>query len=411
MNLGSLIALDLGTTKFCLARINSKSKSGPLTIDTVCVAASGMKRGMLSNFEKAQNAVSTLLELGEREFGKYIDRVVIGVAGSHLKSRTVETSFPIENGQFITKPFLKMIRSRAKKSFEQPDREILHIVPVSYQVDSRGWIRNPLEFSGSTIFVKYFLIEADKNYLRDIVRLCNKCGVEVIRLIAEPLASASVVSGGMSSDLGVAVADIGGGTTDGIIYEGGRPVKLFNVNIGGDYMTSDLAIGLGIPYEEAERVKLMFGVNELDQGFRIEVKNVKDQIIVVQRDQVMNILGHRIYELGELLIEELMDSESYLKGGLVLTGGGADIKGLPQMLSGSIPFPIRKGSPTIPSFVYESKTTNLELNRSSHSGKYATVAGLLYLEILEQILETEGLKHSKVTNYFRNFAKWVKELS
>ena len=303
----NLFALDLGTTKFCLATLESEHKKSPPTIKTLSVKAKGMRRGMLSDFAEAKRSLQQLITIGEREFKNPVTEVVVGIAGSHLKGETNISQLALSADTTVDRSVLNNLKKVSElKTPLNSEHGVLQSIPINYQLDERDPVDNPIGLSGSVISGKFFTIKGDKFYLKDVIRLCNECGLKVLRLYAEPVASASVILDDELKMTGTTMADIGGGTTDGIIFKGGKPVKIFTVNIGGKLMTSDLSIGLGISYDEAEEIKIKLGLNPNYEDLKnIENKWSENPDFI---KKVTTILGPRILELGHMIEEQIKRS-------------------------------------------------------------------------------------------------------
>jgi cell division protein FtsA len=430
-HLKNLFALDLGTTKFCLATMR-EAPGGGQRLETVAVPAEGMRRGMLANLDEAKTGLNKLLEVAERQFGCDVTRVVVGVAGSHLQSRIVTATLPLETGIVTAKDTQRLIE-KIEGDYTSETRELLHTVPIGYRVDSRETIDDPIGFKGRVVHGDYFLIDADKYYLKDIVDVCNDSGLQVVRLYSEPFASASVTVPDSYKELGVALGDIGGGTTDGIVFQAGRPRYAFTVNVAGKLMTSDLAIGLNIPPEEAERVKIFFGIKARGHDVNamsstLEVRDIRGQRKIVGLQHVQPILGARVHELGALLTKELMQFRGGLGAGLMLTGGGANVQGMHEYFQKRMGIPVRKAQPILkaeepvadnpeggdnrdPGPVSALQNPENQTVQHAHPTKFATVIGLLNLELCRGANEDKQRKISWTGRYLGNFMNWIKELS
>jgi cell division protein FtsA len=187
----NVFALDLGTTKFVVAALRDQPGRTLPVVETVSVPAEGMRRGMLANVEQAKAALRQLLDTAERQWGADIGKVVVGVAGGHLQSRVVSRQVAIAGAQVAPKDIQSLVE--AVEATEQTEgRELLHTVPIGYRIDQRETIDDPLGFGGRTLAGDFFLIDADRYYLKDIVDVCNAAGLQVERLYSEPFASASV---------------------------------------------------------------------------------------------------------------------------------------------------------------------------------------------------------------------------
>jgi len=407
-HLKHLFSLDLGTTKFCLATLREVPGQEGYSVATVSVPADGMRRGMLANIEQAKAALRTLLELAEKEFGTDISRVVVGVAGSHLGSRVVSATRLLD-GPVVTSQDLLTLMEQVEAEQPSDGRELLHTVPIGYRVDARETIDDPRGFRGKSLTGEFFLIDADKYYMKDIVDVCNDSGLQVVRLYSEPFASASVTVPDAFKQLGVAMADIGGGTTDGLVFKGGRPVFAFTVNVAGKLMTNDLAIGLSLSHEVAETVKLRFGVKPRP-GDQMTVMDIRGTEKLIGETDTNPVLLPRLQELSALLARELYPHRGALGAGLLLTGGGADVIGITEYFQSRLHIPVARARPMLSS---EDGGVSAEaaLARSPHPTKFATVIGLLNLEI-GRLGDLEKTRKASWTNrYIGQFFNWIRELS
>ncbi len=388
----NLFALDLGTTKFCLAALHWQGETSKLEV--IDVPADGMHRGMVSDISRAERCLGELIEKAEKQLGLTIDKVVVGVAGSHLRGYMTSHSISLNRQNCSQRHVQKMIEDVESKE-ENPFREILHCVPVGYKIDHREEIDNPLGFTGSQLTGRFFVIDSDKDYLKDLIRICNSNGLEVTRLYSEPFASASVSVDEESKQLGIAIADIGGGTTDGIIFQNGKPVNAFTINIAGSMMTKDIAVGLNLSFAEAEKVKHHFGLNYL--RYQKESPSAIDPM----SKRVFVILGSRIHELGSHLANELKEYKGLLGAGIMLTGGGAQVQEIDQFMADR--FKVR----------VVSKTPHLTATQSHEdkvTTRHATALGLLNLE-LGRIYRLREIQGSLPRRYIDHFVNWIRELS
>ncbi|MBQ50001.1 MAG: cell division protein FtsA [Zetaproteobacteria bacterium] len=403
----TLFALDLGTTKFCIACFR-KQEAGNYGIDIVSVPSNGMRRGMIADFSKVSESLTDLLNKAEDKFKTEISQVVVGVAGSHLQSKAIETSSPIDK-DIVGNSELDFLKTQATQKAKSPQREIIHTVSTGYRIDGREWIDSPVGFSGSTIKGRFFVIDGDRDYIKDIVRICNSCGVEVTNLYSEPYASASVTVDSALKEIGVVVADIGGGTTDGIIFQDGKPVEAFTINVAGNMMTNDIAIGLNIDREEAERLKIFFGLQNKNNSYKLKIKDVNGVEKLIGKAQILPLLGSRVHELGFLLGRTLMKYKGCVGGGIVLTGGGAEVSGIDSYLSGQYKIPVKSIYPKID--LGKDKPGLICDKNEMLKSKYATAIGLVNLEYHRLQIKSNSYSGTWSRKYLSSFFSWVRELS
>ena len=255
-----IFALDLGTTKFCLAMLKYDSSNKMPTIKTSTVPAQGMRRGMLVDMHAAKEALMNLIDIAEQNLKVDINQVVVGIAGSHLESQINPATLSHPHPTAITPGVINKLKKQAREQGEDKNKIVIHTTPTVYKLDDYNQTPNPLGFSCNKLLCDYFIVKkAQKEYLADVVRLCNLCGIKVTRLYAEPYASASVIASSGAQKIGVAVTDIGGGTTDGMIFSEGHPKKIFTINVGGTTITNDLCIGLGISKRKQKESKPLWG--------------------------------------------------------------------------------------------------------------------------------------------------------
>lgn len=371
----NIFALDLGTTKFCLGRYDSDKKS----FYTSSVEARGMRNGMLYDFDKAKEALSQLIDVAESDINEQICEVVVGVAGSHIgyKTQKVDLSFrKIRNIDFNT------IEDLEKKIKEFDKKPIIQKVPISYNLDNRSNLLNPLGLSSSKISAEYFTIHADPSYIKDIIKLINSCGIKIKEIYTEPFASLKSTLIEDETLRGCLLVDIGGGSTDCFMYLHGAPIKIFTINIGGKLFTNDLAIGLGVSTTEAENIKLS----------NVALDENKNR-------QMAYIIGMRAEELSYLIKKEIEPYLKHLSAGVFITGGGSQTNHLTSILSKSLGIKVTQKQPSFGNLLKNSE--------QSFTFKYATLIGLIKLEY-SKMLSTE--QHSRQSLY-NTFINWLKELS
>lgn len=398
-----LYALDLGTTKFCLATIQFRTPFEPPTLKKVMVPADGMHRGMVNHMTKAQRALDQLITLAEQEFGRDIKHIHLGVAGSHLSSRITSSTLDLAGDTITTEDQHTLLEMCAQTGAAR-QQEVLHALPIHYQIDARELMECATGFSGNFLTGTSFVIESDKSYLRDLIRLCNSCGLKVKTLSAEPLASAAVVVPTELKQQGVIVLDIGGGTTDGIAFRHGKPVKLITVNVGGEIMSRDLATCLRINLRDAHQLKHHFGLSYLSPSAPppVECRNSHGELITVSAEMVYDILSCRISELYELVEHEVKPLGELFTAGMIITGGGSELAYLSDYLTAKHDIMVTKNKPTLPIKLAQQATAGGE-----HTTPFATVAGLLYLASQGPMAEVSH----KATSHFKSLFNWLREIA
>jgi cell division protein FtsA len=396
----TIISLDLGTTKFCIAVLENPYGSDR-KIKIVETEAKGMRRGMLADFSEASKALNELIDKAEKELSIDIRKIVVGVAGSHLRGHMTEKTISI-NGDSIKQSHIEKLSKIVEQSQINEYRELLHNIPFYFQIDSREPIQNPIGFTGSKLTGRFYCIDADKGYLKDIIRLCNATGLEVIQIFSEPFASASVTVDDKLKEYGVAIADIGGGTTDGIVFQGGKPTSVFTINIAGNMMTSDLCVALNLSHETAEAFK---HAHTLQSGDPLDYKtteNVHQQTIQISNHQMDAILGARITELAAYIAESVKDFKGCLAGGIVLTGGGSSVGNIDKFLEKRFKIAVKCLRPLM----------DIQENERLHfKPKHATAIGLINLELCRRQSHNNLQPKLWAKRYINQFVNWIKDLS
>ncbi len=376
-----IFAIDLGTSKFCVARLaDCGAADGGFSIDSLAVPAKGTKRGMVVDFSAALECLSALIEEAESRWNCDLSHGVVGIAGSHLRSHVAKGSIEIGPQQVVGAATLQRLEVQMYDAFGQSSsaaqRELLDAIPVSYQIDQRDAVDDPIGFSGTMLATDFLMIDADKAYLRDVVRLVNAAGVKVTRLVSEPLASAYVCAGEDFRELGCCVVDIGGGTSDGLVFANGKPALAFSVPMAGFAMTSDLAVALNLPVREAERIKTIYGLSS--SGLEsLSAEDIHGIQKTIPGEVVAKILEARCRELTVSIAKHLIPFKGRLGGGVLLTGGGSQLSGVAELMGASMRIPVKAVQPRW------QKAFSLNAPRQDRlAPKFATALGLLVLGAL-----------------------------
>ncbi|MCB0359265.1 MAG: cell division protein FtsA, partial [Bdellovibrionales bacterium] len=232
------------------------------------------------------------------------------------------------------------------------DREILHILPQEYIVDEQDGIREPLGMSGVRLEAKVHIVTGSVSSAQNIVKSANRVGLNVADIVLEPIASAEAVLSPEEKELGVAMIDIGGGTTDITVFHGGAVKHTSVIPIGGNHITNDIAAGLRTPTSAAEEIKRRYGcamTSLVHTNETIEVAQTGGRAPrVLSRQVLAEIIEPRVEEIFSLIHREIIKSglDEFLAGGVVLTGGTVMLEGMPEMAEQTFSLPVRRGLPT-----------------------------------------------------------------
>ena len=347
-----LVGLDVGTSHVC-AVVGESLDDGRLDIVGLGVAESrGIKRGVIVNLEAAVDTIKKAIGEAELMAGIEVDSVHLSLSGPHIKgfnSRGVITV--AGKNREITRDDVRRAIDAAKAVALPAGREILHVLPQDFVVDEQDGIGAPVGMTGSRLEVNVHVVTGAASSTQNIIACVNRAGVAVLDTVIEQLAAAEAVLTADEKELGVALVDIGGGTADLAIFERGCLWHTAVVAVGGDHFTNDIAVGLRTPIPEAEKVKRKSGCalsSMVDEDATIEVASVggrKPRLLA--RRILSEILQPRAEEMFHLVWDEIRRGgfEKALNSGIVLTGGGAILEGMPEIAEQIFDLPVRCGCP------------------------------------------------------------------
>ncbi len=351
-----VVGLDFGTTKICAVvgqRIEAPGPEGGAGIKILGVGkatSTGIKKGVVVNIDDTVEAIRKAVVEAELMAGVDIQKVVVGVAGAHIRGFNSSGVVGIK-GKEIEKGDVERVIDAARAVAIPTDRRALHVLPQEFKVDDQEGIRDPLGMMGTRLEAKVHIVTAAQSAMQNIIRCCNKAGLQVASLVLQPLASARAVLSKDEMELGVALVDIGGGTTDIALLQGGSIVHTAVLPIGGVHLTQDLAIGLRTPQSEAERIKINSGCamkSMIENMETVEVPSVGGRPArVVDRKILGEIIEPRLEEIFQLVNRELISSGAAetLGGGVVLTGGTTLMPGIIELAEFIFDLPVKRAAP------------------------------------------------------------------
>ncbi|POR04755.1 cell division protein FtsA [Alkalispirochaeta sphaeroplastigenens] len=351
-----IVGLDIGTSKVTV--VIAEARPGePLEIIGVGTApSSGLRRGVVINIEATLRSVVDAIESAEQMAGREVKRVVSGIAGSHISGLNSSGVVAVTGrGREITSADIARVIENARAVSIPMDREILHVIPRNYVIDEQGGIKDPLDMIGVRLEVEVHLITGSVTAAQNLVKCVNRAGFEIAQVVFNSIAAAEAVLSQDEKDLGVLLIDIGGGTTNVMVYQDGAPFSSFVLPMGGSQVTGDLSIMLRTSMESAEKIKREDGCAYMalvEEGEPVLVPGVGGRApIQCTREQICEIVQPRMGEIFRL-VRERLDRQRMLDrvaGGLVLTGGGALLPGVVELaqdvfdLGGRIGQPSRHG--------------------------------------------------------------------
>ncbi|TCW62608.1 cell division protein FtsA [Treponema sp. J25] len=409
-----IVGLDIGTTKVC-AVIGELNEQGLLEITGVGTAPStGLRKGVVVNIEATLRSVAAAIEAAEMMSGREVHACWTGIGGSHiegLNSRgVVAVTGKNRETREITNQDIERVIEAARAVVIPMDRQILHVIPQSYIVDDQRGIRNPLDMIGVRLEAEVHIITCSVTSAQNLIKCVNRAGFKVEDLVLQSLAAGRATLTQEEKELGVALVDLGGGTTDLLVYAEGAPYYTATIPVGGSQVTSDISIVKSIPYETAERIKIEAGccwpgLFEYDEEIIVPGVGGRPPM-PIPRSHLEKIIEPRMRELLMLVKEKLdkLQLSRPLGGGVVLTGGGALLAGLPELASELFNLPVRIGFPLAVGGLVEEYRNPL----------YATAVGLVmegYDRLRQQKVEvlSEGRgKERSQPSWISRVIDWVR---
>lgn len=344
-----IVGLDIGTTKIC-AIVGNLTEDG---IDIVGIGTSpsrGLRKGVVINIESTVGAIQKALREAELMAGCEIKTVFAGIAGGHIKGFNSQGVIAIKNRE-VNNEDVRRVIDAAKAIAIPMDREVIHILPQEFIIDDQDGIKEPLGMNGVRLEAKVHIVTGAVASAQNIIKSCNRAGVDVADIVLEQLASSEAVLSPDEKELGVALVDIGGGTTDLAIYVDGAIKHTAVLSLGGNHLTNDIAVGLRTPMAEAEKIKHTYGcclTARVGKDETIEVPSVGGrEPRILSRQLLAEILEPRVEEIFTLVNREIVKSgfEDLIASGVVITGGTCILDGMPELAEQIFNLPVRRGVP------------------------------------------------------------------
>jgi len=344
-----IVGLDIGTTKIC-AIVGHLTHDGIDIVGIGKVPSKGLRKGVVINIEATVEAVRQALQEAELMAGCEIKSVFVGIAGGHVKGFNSQGVIAIKNREVSNEDIQRVID--AAKAIAIPmDREVIHILPQEFIIDDQDGIKEPLGMNGVRLEAKVHIVTGAVASAQNIIKSCNRAGVDVADIVLEQLASSEAVLTPDEKDLGVVLLDIGGVTTDIAIYAEGAIKHTAVLSLGGNHLTNDIAVGLRTPTGDAEKIKQDYGcclTSMVGKEETIEVPSVGGRDTrQLSRQLLAEILEPRVEEIFNLANREIIKSgfEDLVASGVVITGGSAILPGMPELAEQVFNLPVRRGNP------------------------------------------------------------------
>jgi len=350
-----VVGLDIGTTKVC-AVIGELNEQGTLEITGVGTCPStGLRKGVVVNIEATLKSVSQAIEAAEMMSGRNINEVWTGIGGSHIEginSRgVVAVTGRNRETREISREDINRVMDAAQAVLIPMDRKLLEVIPQSFIVDNNKVNGTPLNMIGVRLEAEVHIITCSATGAQNLLKCVNRAGFRVKDFILQTLAAGRAVMTQEEKDMGAALIDLGGGTTNVLIYSDGAPYSIGTIPAGGAQVTGDISIMKGITFETAEKIKLDSGCcwePFLEENDEIIVPGVGGRApLAIPRSHILGIIRPRMEETFKLVKEKIdkLSISRHLGGGVVLTGGGAQLLGAAELASQVFRLPVRVGNP------------------------------------------------------------------
>lgn len=347
-----VVGLDIGTTKIdvIVAKVNEEGEVEIVGVGTS--PSEGLRRGVVINLEKTVQSITRAVEGAELMSGVEIRSVYAGIAGDHIRSLNSRGVIAVSRpDKEITEEDIVRVIEAAKALSIPQDREVIHVLPQEYIVDDQKGIRYPVGMSGVRLEVNVHVITAATTSAQNVYKSIRKAGIEVADLVLQPLASSYAVLSEDERELGVALLDVGGGTTDIALFFEGSIKHTAVIGLGGQNVTNDIAIGLRTPLKQAERIKIEYGCaleSIVEEREMINVPGVGGRPDrEVSRKTLASVIEPRMEEIFSLALWEIQKSDyvDLLTTGVVITGGASLMPGTVELASRVFDMPVRLGIP------------------------------------------------------------------
>ena len=350
-----ITGLDIGSSAIRVAvgqYVGDGAEQAIHVIGAAEVPAEGISRGVISSIEDAVSSITAALEKSERMTGKQIRSAWVGISGSHVSSQESRGVVAVarSDGE-ISEDDVERAIDAARTVATPQNYEILHVIPKSFIVDGQEGIKDPLGMTGVRLEVDTQIIQGLSAQIKNLTKVVYRTGIEIEDLVLSILATSEAVLNNRKKELGVAIVNVGGTTTSLAVFEEGDIVHTAVLPIGSDHITSDIAIGLRISIDTAEKIKLEYGTAEsegIGKRDELDLAEVEGgESTLVSRRYIAEIIEARVEEILERIDAELkkVDRSGKLPAGVVLTGSGAKLPGLVEVAKRKLRLPASLGAP------------------------------------------------------------------
>ena len=405
-----IVGLDVGTTTTrVVVAVRSPENEKPSVLGIGMVASSGIQKGVVTDVEETIQSMSNALDQAEQMTGIPIERATVSIGGAHVSSQNSRGVIAVSraDGEISEDDVTRVVNAAQAISIPS-NREILHVVPQQFVVDSQDGITDPLGMTGVRLEVDTHIIEGSAPFIKNLTKCVYQAGVTVEDLVYAPLSVAKAVLSKRQRELGVVLVDLGGGTTNIAVFEENRLLQTATLPIGSMHITNDVAIGLRSSIDVAEKIKVELGTAIPDEVKKTQIINLKhmdeqEEETEIPRRHVAEIIEARLSEIFSMVNKELksVQRSGLLPAGVVLTGGGSKMHGVVELAKKELRLPAQLGYPqSLPGFVDD-----------VNDPAWATVMGLIFHTMDNQQANTHssipslsvvGPTVTKIRGWFRS---------
>jgi cell division protein FtsA len=393
--------IDVGTTKICVIIAKKLDEKSFEILGIGIVPSCGLSKGMVCDIGVASQSIKQAIIEAKTMAGFEPEAAYIGISGNHIKSYYSNGMVQVKKGS-ITKEIVDEAVASSRAIPLPEEQQIIHVLPLNYTIDGIASVQNPVGMHGIRLDVSSHIITANVNAIKDLIYCCSLAGIKTQEVVLEPIASGESVLNDEEKRLGALLIDIGGGTSDVALYQNGSLLYTEIISIAGNVFTNDLSVCLKTSKLEAERIKKNYGIfnsNVEEKEVEIELVN-NDHREIVSVDLINEISLSRAIELIEFVRKIINHYSSFyqIPSGIILTGGGSLLHGLPELFHEYLKISTRIGIPKI----IQSYKGNLE------SPLFATSYGLLLYAIKNSELNNSDFSFGfSITSLVKNIKKYV----
>ncbi len=411
--------LDIGTTKICtiIAEITSESKVDIIGIGLA--PSHGLRKGIVVDIDATSRAIKEAYKKAERMAGVNIDSAFVGIAGSHISSLNSHGVVAVTGEEKeIKQSDIQRVMEAAKIIPLSAEEEMIHVLAREFIVDGCAGIKDPLGMSGVRLEVETHIVTGSSTSIQNLVKSVLRAGLNVDDIVLEPLASSESVLTEDEKELGVALVDMGGGTTDLIVFQEGSICYTSVLPVGGNHVSNDIAVGLRTPIAEAEKIKItsgcalksMAGKDELIDIMTASGKTKRQ----VSRRSLCEVIEPRMQEIFTLVKRELdrVGPRDLTPAGVVLTGGASLLAGADELASQIVELPVRLGEPEHISGLTDVIDNPVYINKGDKVPRaiFSTAVGLIEYGVkYHKPANNKHFNNEVVGDFFVKLKNWLSD--